>query len=261
MGNTIRSRQKELCSVDLGPFVRQSLPEALAHPGHQVHSFGPEALYRDQWDRPVVADFEGQGTFSVLGEGAQIWVDGEATEATQGQFSASFLALGSGVLGEVELFPTSGPIHRLELVDSFLLRDAAALKERRWQVQSISRPHLLRSTFDDGSWLELEHASHMNTASWDLVVHPDWQGVVVAKIFDRFHGKQRARVWVDGVEAGYWFDPFENRLHRWGISRFGIPAEMLAGKTQIRIKIDPLSGVPLWDAAGYFVFALVTYGP
>lgn len=258
MGNTIRSRQKALCSVDLGPYVQECLPRGLAHPSHQLLKFGPTALYRDQMNRPVVADAEGQGTFRITGEGAQIWVDGEPGAASQGHFAASILVLGGAVQVEVELFPSPAPVRRLELVDSFLLSNPEVLKARRWQVQSISRLHSLSSSFEDGTELELEHASHMNIASWDLEVSLEWQGIVLAKVFDRFHGKQRARVWVDDVAAGYWFDPFEDRVNRWGISRFGIPPELLAGKTRVRIAIDPPSGVPLWDAAGYFVFALVT---
>lgn len=142
-----------------------------------------------------------------------------------------------------------------EFIDGFTIDDAAALKARDFKVQNISDVTLLDSFFPNGAAREAAVASHLNTASWNCNILLGTTGLIVRKIYDRFHGRQRARVLIDGEFVGWWYEPREDRLTRWGIADFGIDGRWLEGKTEIRISIDPPPGTPLWSVSEIQVFA------
>ena len=82
------------------------------------------------------------------------------------------------------------------------------------------------------------------------------KGLILRKRFDRFHGRQRARVFVDGQFAGWWYEAGENRIHRWGVTDFGIDGRFTKGKDSVLITIEPPAGVPLWSVSRLDLFAL-----
>lgn len=149
---------------------------------------------------------------------------------------------------------SDNPVARL--CDSWSIGDTQALRERGWKVQNLSAVVPLEALQEDGTPLVLDHASHLNTASWTSPIAPDNDGVILVRRYDQFHGRQRARVWVDGVVAGWWYRPEQNRERRWAIDRFGIAPELTRGKSEIRIAIDPPAGVPLWSVAQMQVYVL-----
>ena len=63
-------------------------------------------------------------------------------------------------------------------------------------------------------------------------------------------------MFVDGVFAGVWYEPGEDRVRRWHVSDFGVEASLSAGKTQVRITIEPPAGVALWSLSQFELFAL-----
>jgi hypothetical protein len=142
------------------------------------------------------------------------------------------------------------------LVDSFSVHDDEALKARGFNVQNISRISTLESEFADGTKFTHPVASHLNACEFTAFIPADNEGLVIRKTYDRFHGRQRARVFVDGSFAGWWYEPGEDRVRRWHVSDFGIAAELTEGKSEVRIVVDPPAGVALWSIAKYDLFAL-----
>lgn len=135
------------------------------------------------------------------------------------------------------------------MIDQFDGWRQSSYKERGGGVKSMSEPAGLPG--EEGMF-----ACHMNTAEFQCSFPAGSFGLVLRRTFDRFHGRQRARVLVDGEFAGWWYDPAENRRQRRGQSRFFIPGRRLAGKSLVRIAIDPPAGVPLWSVGQMEVFAL-----
>jgi hypothetical protein len=75
------------------------------------------------------------------------------------------------------------------------------------------------------------------------------------KVYDAFHGRQRARVLIDSEPLGIWFLPVEDRLNRWRVAEFGVPVP--AGKQRLRLTIDPLAGSALWSLSEFQIFGLI----
>jgi len=144
----------------------------------------------------------------------------------------------------------------LVLADAWDIDDSPALAQRGWTVQNMSKLRELASTFPDGTPRTAQIASHLNAAQWTSPIPENNRGLILRRTFDRFHGRQRARVHVDGKLVGVWYEPSEDRLNRWAVSDLGIPADATAGKTSITITIDPPSGVSLWSVSRMEIWAL-----
>ncbi|HXH60717.1 MAG TPA: hypothetical protein VNI20_05105, partial [Fimbriimonadaceae bacterium] len=104
---------------------------------------------------------------------------------------------------------------RVILIDQFQVDDPEALKARDWRVQNASDVFELDSAFQDGTRLVASHLSHLNGAHWRVEVPQPNDGLLLYRLYDRFHGRQRARVFVDGRPAGWWYEPRESRKARW----------------------------------------------
>lgn len=150
---------------------------------------------------------------------------------------------------------------RCDLVDDFAIGDERALKERDFKVQNMSKLTELSSTYPDGTPRSAVVASHLNVASFSVSIPGENRGLILRRTYDRFHGRQRARVHVDGDFVGWWFDGGEDRQSRWHVSDFGIPQGVSAGKSTIQIAIDPPAGVALWSVSRIEVFALIDTQP
>jgi hypothetical protein len=144
-----------------------------------------------------------------------------------------------------------------KLVDSFSIGDELLLKQRDFKVQNISAISALNSTLADGAIRLASLACHLNAASFTVAIPKNNLGLILRKTYDRFHGRQRARVFVDDVFAGWWYEAGENRTSRWHVSDFGVEEALTAGKPIIRVTIDPPAGVALWSVSAYDIFALV----
>ncbi|HWD41166.1 MAG TPA: hypothetical protein VG944_20120 [Fimbriimonas sp.] len=145
-------------------------------------------------------------------------------------------------------------------IDSFDVWNLDALKERGWSVQNSSALFDLDSRFPDGTPLVSHVLSHLNAATFRLKLPRGCRGLILRKRYDAFHGRQRARVLIDGKFAGWWYEAAQDRQNRWRWARFGVPAELVEEKTEIRVTIDPPAGSPLWSVSGYEVLAKVAPG-
>jgi hypothetical protein len=147
---------------------------------------------------------------------------------------------------------------RCEPIDAFDVTDEQACRDRGWKVQNASKLFQLSSRFPDGTPHGAELLSHLNSASWRVPLPKECLGLIVRKLYDAFHGRQRARVLVDGRFAGWWYEPLEDRASRWRWARFGIDAALLQGRSEVTITIDPPAGAPLWSVARIEVDGVVS---
>ena len=148
-------------------------------------------------------------------------------------------------------------LQQCRLVEAFDIWDKPNLARLRFKVQSMSSVVELDSTFADGERRKAGVACHLNAAQFDAAIPPENHGLRLRKIYDRFHGRQRARVMVDGQFVGWWFEGGEDRKNRWHVSDFGIPAEITQRLESVRITIDPPAGVALWSVSRMEIFALL----
>jgi hypothetical protein len=93
--------------------------------------------------------------------------------------------------------------------------------------------------------------------SFEVELPLSCQGLRLRKTYDRFHGRQRAWVKVNGRRVGMWYAPVEDRGRRWAVAEFGIEPEHLPESGSVRIAIDPPAGTPLWSYSDLEIYALV----
>jgi hypothetical protein len=161
-----------------------------------------------------------------------------------------------GVEGAGSVRIVAVPAVEARLLDAFDVDDEAALRSREWRVQNISKVSELASCFPDGTERVGPVASHLNAASWRCPIPEGCLGLRLRRYYDRFHGRQRARVLVDGQVVGWWYDPAQDRSARWAISEFGIPSEFLTDGS-VEITIDPPAGAPLWSVGRIEIYGIV----
>lgn len=141
-------------------------------------------------------------------------------------------------------------------IDRFCIEDLDARKDRDLKVQNMTDLFPLSALDEFGRPHEGWAASHLNTLSWMVDVPPGTAGLRLRKRYDRFHGRQRARVLVDGRAVGWWYEPVQDRVRRWAWADFGFDLEAgEVGKT-VRLSIDPPAGVPLWSVSEIEVWAV-----
>lgn len=143
---------------------------------------------------------------------------------------------------------------RLVETDSMEVVDPASRAAHKLASQNESEPILLESCFEGRGYKthhRAYHACHLNTMEFTLKVDPRNRGVLLRRTYEQFHGRQRARVLVDGELAGIWYTPEENRFCRWAERDFFIPERQARGKTELRVALDPPAGSPLWSASSY----------
>ena len=143
------------------------------------------------------------------------------------------------------------------LVDRFSVDEPDTLKARGWRVQNASVVSRLESAFPDGTSHDGPVISHLNAASWRLTVPAGCSGVLIRKLYDVFHGRQRARVLLDGKFQGWWWEPVQNRKERWRWASFGIKFNPTRAAGEHVITIDPPAGAPLWSVGQVEVWGLL----
>lgn len=191
----------------------------------------------------------GCGWCSAIGT---VTIDGEHRHLEPGVITPYFQKL----LGRADVFQLENLEFRT--VDKFDVTDESERKVRNWSVRNVSDVFTLESFFPDGTRFSSQHLSHLNTAAWQVDLPVSNLGIRIKKLHDRFHGRQRARVFIDRSFAGWWYEPEEDRQHRWSWVSFGVPAELTSGKKRVEISIDPPPASPLWDVAVYEIEAVLS---
>jgi hypothetical protein len=147
-----------------------------------------------------------------------------------------------------------------KLQDRWHVGDVEARKRYDVIAQNQTKLFPVASAWEDGVPFTGEHQSFLNSFSWAQPLPPNCTGLRLRKTYDRFHGRQRARVLVDGEFVGWWYEPREDRERRWATSEFGIDRRWLEGKSQVRITLDPPAGVALWSMAEVHVWTITPVG-
>jgi hypothetical protein len=136
---------------------------------------------------------------------------------------------------------------RSVLVDQFGFTKAE-LKARGGQVTNLSEPVAFSPEAPPA-------ASLLNRAEWPLDLPPGTVALALRKSYDRFHGRQRCRILINGLAAKWWHLPQENRLHRPCEAWISVPLQGVTGS--INLALDPPAGVPLWSIGEMEIRALV----
>ena len=80
-------------------------------------------------------------------------------------------------------------------------------------------------------------------------------GAVLRRLSDQQNAYQKARVFVDGHQVGVWLQPLGNESQRWLEDSFQLPPEVVAGKKQIEVRLEPVDDASAWTAARYELLA------
>lgn len=221
-----------------------------------------EAIYRDVRGRRVLADAETYGVVRVASSTVPLWLadcDGErplASEAVAAKPGFSVLAEQEGsvalewqtstekLVAFAEGWRPSDGQHGLTRLATV---DVGDLAVSGTTVQNLSEPGLLESLDEEGRPASGVVASHLNRMVVPLDL-TDAAGLVLVKTYDRFHGRQRARVLVGGEELGVWYEPVQDRERRWAVGWFAarVPPKH---RGPIALAIDPPPGTPLWSVS------------
>ncbi|WP_432947280.1 DUF2961 domain-containing protein [Kribbella sp. CA-253562] len=102
--------------------------------------------------------------------------------------------------------------------------ELSALRLKFPQIEGLELP----SVSDDGR-------AHVGTSEFTVKVDPANTGVKLIRRMDLKIGNQRAKVFVDGVEAGEWA-PLKADGAQWYDQVLELPAALTAGKSQLRIR-------------------------
>jgi hypothetical protein len=129
------------------------------------------------------------------------------------------------------------------------------------KLRNAGRPTELRSVGFDGAERSGLVVSCLNEATFSIDLTSQTVGVLLRKTYDRFHGRQRARVLLNNAPRGIWYEPEGNRSERWGVSTFAFPlCETTARSSSpgegTMLTIDPLASSPLWSMGLLEVFLL-----
>ena len=207
---------------------------------------GQDAMYRDFDGRRVVADFEGIGSFSASGN-VDCFLDGNVRGELSGEFS-NWLRVVAREPGStlVEVQAPAFPGVELQPVFAYRIDEPGPRHQNRSAIRQLS------SKLPTGEMHEGPVASFLNRLEFELELPGP---VVIARLYDRFHGRQRCRVLVDGIEQAIWFSPWEDRELRWAIDHVALP-NVAPGRHSL--VFDPSAGYPLWSLSELLVLAMVT---
>lgn len=85
-----------------------------------------------------------------------------------------------------------------------------------------------------------------------------YHGALLRRRLDHTVPDQEARIFVDGSPAGTWLTPGRGTQFRCRDEDFPIPASLTRGKTQIRVRVEPLArnGQSPWTECAWWVYSL-----
>ena len=113
----------------------------------------------------------------------------------------------------------------------------------------------LRATFEgehDGIPVTDTLRATKEAVRFTVDIAHDSDVVQLRRLFDQREAYQRAKVQVDGQDAGTWLQPLGNEHHRWLEDDFMLPPELTRGKRSITVTLTP-EGERAWSAARYEV--------
>ncbi|MFD3762575.1 DUF2961 domain-containing protein [Streptomyces sp. NPDC058622] len=147
--------------------------------------------------------------------------------------------------------------HRTAVVD---IGDADGRTAADYRESAAATSATLLSVYEGDLDEELIRDTVRSTAgtlSFQLPVNAANQGVLLRRTSDQRQAGQAARVLVDGAAVGEWRQPLGNATQRWLSDTYALPASATAGKSTVRVELQPVAGVPAWTAARYAADSLI----
>nr|WP_275403954.1 DUF2961 domain-containing protein [Pseudonocardia acidicola] len=99
--------------------------------------------------------------------------------------------------------------------------------------------------------------AHRGHSRFTLAIDPVNSGVTLTRRTDHGVADQRARVVVDGADAGEWSDPGRDRAYRWRDSSFDVPSSITAGRSAITVRLEDVLPGNEWTEFGYRAYSTV----
>lgn len=143
------------------------------------------------------------------------------------------------------------PFQTVKLAE-LVMSDPATLQSAAWKVQNASRLFPI----NDAHGSQVQVLSHLNASSFTFKKPVGCAGILIRKQYDCYHGRQRARISVNAIFKGWWYEPRQNRLNRLQWAQFGFGCE--SEDEQLQLTIDPPAGSPLWSVCRYEVWGLLS---
>lgn len=184
----------------------------------------------------------------IISAKAEVFVDG------LGSFTPELLQLGPiPVLDSAysqlpfEFIPDPKEATQCLEVAALNLKESPILRSIKNTSAPISVPA------PDGSTLTA--VMQLNDMVFEINLDQDERSIVIDRQYDRFHGKQRARVcvWSNAernlLHDGIWYEPEEDRKNRVANSRY--VANLAEPSRCVHLVIAPPSGAPLWSMIRY----------
>ncbi len=107
---------------------------------------------------------------------------------------------------------------------------------------------------DDIEWVD-DGYQHVSTLSFVAQIDPINYGIKLRRRFDQSQLNQKARVYIDDRYVGVWYEAGQNTSKRWRDSDFEIHKSYTEGKSQITIRIEPITENSTWSDAYYWIFS------
>ncbi len=150
----------------------------------------------------------------------------------------------------------------MRLTDELPLGDADAERAHDYTATGVVDEGYLRAYDESGTtgrWGKGYVRTVAGASEFTLRIDPDNAGVRLRRRSDQQHGRQRARVYVDGqpVTERTWYVADRNPYRRWLEDEFEIPPAHTAGKESIRLRLEfiPSGDAPGWSEAHYWAFS------
>ncbi|MCX7800460.1 MAG: hypothetical protein N2109_08980 [Fimbriimonadales bacterium] len=242
------------------------------------------AVRADLWPSTLEADWEAEEV--EVGQAGRMEIQGVGCWQIEGAATAATLQAWSGGLRTALRVPADLAAHPTPFLGSLRLEgsdvggailtvrrakgwrwletdrldpcDEASRQAHAWEGRNETAVFELESRFEASQpAVRALHRGSLNGVSFTVRLEPSAAHVRLRRMHDRFHGVQRARVLVEGMFVGVWRTFREDRSDRWAEDEFPLPPAAAAGRSEVRVTIDPMPGTALWDASEYRAMCLL----
>ena len=145
------------------------------------------------------------------------------------------------------------------LTDTVDIGDFESEKIHAYRVEGLVSREELTARYEDELSLELTNTgvAHRGASEFAVSISPENTGVRLRRRSDQLYGRQRARVFVDGVrvEEYDWYVADRNPHRRWLEDEFEIPSRYTRGKDRIHLRLEHMGSAPGWTEFFYWVFS------
>lgn len=168
--------------------------------------------------------------------------------------------------GQIFCYMLPDGADKSSVTDTIDLSDEKSLNEHKYEASGDVLPEKINSAYANGlntanSFSGTVFRSN-SAVSFDISLNAENRGVVLNRTFSQKQGRQAAKVYVDNVEVTerIWYTADSNSFYCWADDYFQIPARYTAGKSRVRITIEPMQigGESItWNAASYEVISVM----